>query len=82
VSSLVVRPAGPLAGDVQAFGAKNAVLKQMAACLLATGAHRLTNVPDITDVTVIARISIVTTTKIRPNRRRQRRETRPRQPGC
>jgi UDP-N-acetylglucosamine 1-carboxyvinyltransferase len=50
VSSLVVKPAGPLEGDVEALGAKNAVLKQMAACLLATGEHRLSNVPDITDV--------------------------------
>ncbi len=50
VSSLVVKPAGPLSGEVQAFGAKNAVLKEMAACLLATGTHRLTNVPAITDV--------------------------------
>ena len=50
----MVKPAGPLSGDVQAFGAKNAVLKQMAACLLATGRHQLTNVPDITDVTVMS----------------------------
>jgi UDP-N-acetylglucosamine 1-carboxyvinyltransferase len=42
-----------LAGEVQAGGAKNAVLKQMAACLLASGAHQLTNVPDITDVKVM-----------------------------
>ncbi len=40
-------------GEVQAHGAKNAVLKEMAACLLATGEHRLTNVPDITDVTMM-----------------------------
>jgi UDP-N-acetylglucosamine 1-carboxyvinyltransferase len=56
VSSLVVKPAGALEGEVQAFGAKNAVLKQMAACLLATGQHRLRNVPDITDVSVMARL--------------------------
>jgi UDP-N-acetylglucosamine 1-carboxyvinyltransferase len=56
VSSLVIKPAGPLAGEVRAGGAKNAVLKQMAACLLATGEHRLTNVPDITDVTVMANL--------------------------
>ena len=49
----MVKPAGPLAGDVQAFGAKNAVLKEMAACLLATGRHELANVPDITDVHVM-----------------------------
>lgn len=40
-------------GDVEAGGAKNAVLKQMAACLLASGSHQLTNVPDITDVHVM-----------------------------
>jgi UDP-N-acetylglucosamine 1-carboxyvinyltransferase len=56
VSFLVVKPAGPLAGDVQAFGAKNAVLKQMAACLLATGRHELVNVPDITDVDVMCEL--------------------------
>ncbi|MGC8510583.1 MAG: UDP-N-acetylglucosamine 1-carboxyvinyltransferase [Acidimicrobiales bacterium] len=56
MSVLVVKPAGPLAGDVQAFGAKNAVLKQMAACLLATGRHELENVPDITDVDVMCEL--------------------------
>jgi UDP-N-acetylglucosamine 1-carboxyvinyltransferase len=56
VSSVVVKPAGPLAGDVSALGAKNAVLKQMAACLLATGTHRLSNVPEITDVAIMAEL--------------------------
>ncbi|NNN08847.1 MAG: UDP-N-acetylglucosamine 1-carboxyvinyltransferase [Acidimicrobiaceae bacterium] len=54
MSSLVVQPRGPLSGEVQAFGAKNAVLKQMAACLLATGTHHLRNVPDITDVVIMS----------------------------
>jgi UDP-N-acetylglucosamine 1-carboxyvinyltransferase len=53
VISVVVKPRGPLNGEVQAFGAKNAVLKQMAACLLATGVHQLTNVPNITDVDIM-----------------------------
>ena len=56
MSSLLVKPAGPLSGDVQAFGAKNAVLKQMAACLLASGVHRLTNVPTISDVVVMTEL--------------------------
>lgn len=56
MSSLVIKPAGPLAGDVRAYGAKNAVLKQMAACLLATGEHHLTNVPDITDVNIMVEL--------------------------
>jgi len=53
VSSLLVSPVGPLHGEVYAFGAKNAVLKEMAACLLATGTHTLRNVPNITDVDIM-----------------------------
>ncbi len=41
---------------MRAYGAKNAVLKQMAACLLATGEHRLTNVPEISDVAVMSEL--------------------------
>ncbi|MGC8498697.1 MAG: UDP-N-acetylglucosamine 1-carboxyvinyltransferase [Acidimicrobiales bacterium] len=51
---VVVKPAGPLTGAVIARGAKNAVLKQIAACLLASGTHRLRNVPDISDVAVMS----------------------------
>lgn len=58
MSSLVVKPAGALEGDVRAYGAKNAVLKQMAACLLASGEHRLTNVPDITDVRIMSELLV------------------------
>ena len=50
----MVKPAGALEGEVRAYGAKNAVLKEMAACLLATGEHRLTNVPRISDVKVMS----------------------------
>jgi UDP-N-acetylglucosamine 1-carboxyvinyltransferase len=50
VTVLLVKPTGPLNGEVQAFGAKNAVLKQLAAVLLASGEHHLTNVPRISDV--------------------------------
>ncbi|HQT99733.1 MAG TPA: UDP-N-acetylglucosamine 1-carboxyvinyltransferase [Acidimicrobiales bacterium] len=56
MSSLVVKPAGPLEGEVLAYGAKNAVLKEMAACLLASGTHRLRNVPEITDVIVMGEL--------------------------
>jgi UDP-N-acetylglucosamine 1-carboxyvinyltransferase len=45
-------------GEARAYGAKNAVLKQMAACLLATGEHRLTNVPRISDVEVMGELLI------------------------
>jgi UDP-N-acetylglucosamine 1-carboxyvinyltransferase len=45
-------------GEARAYGAKNAVLKQMAACLLASGEHRLTNVPRISDVIVMSELLI------------------------
>jgi UDP-N-acetylglucosamine 1-carboxyvinyltransferase len=56
VSTVIIKPSGPLVGEVRAYGAKNAVLKQMAACLLASGEHHLTNVPDITDVAIMAEL--------------------------
>ncbi len=49
-SSFLVRPSGPIDGTVTISGAKNSVLKLMAATLLAEGAYRIENVPDITDV--------------------------------
>ena len=52
----MVKPAGALNGEVRAYGAKNAVLKEMAACLLASGEHRLTNVPRISDVKVMSEL--------------------------
>ena len=45
-----------LKGDVQVPGAKNSVLKLMAATLLAPGTSTLTNVPDIEDVTIMAEL--------------------------
>ncbi|HEX3981888.1 MAG TPA: UDP-N-acetylglucosamine 1-carboxyvinyltransferase, partial [Acidimicrobiales bacterium] len=53
---LVVTPNGPLSGTVRAGGAKNSVLKLMAACLLAEGRHVLTNVPQITDVDIMGEL--------------------------
>jgi UDP-N-acetylglucosamine 1-carboxyvinyltransferase len=58
VTSLVVKPVGPLHGQVRAYGAKNAVLKEMAACLLASGEHHLTNVPHITDVAKMSELLV------------------------
>ncbi len=52
----VVRPSGPLFGSVKINGAKNSVLKLMAATLLAEGTHHLYNVPDITDVKIVAQM--------------------------
>ncbi len=47
---IIVRHSGPLSGNVQVPGAKNSVLKLMAATLLAEGEYVLTNVPAIADV--------------------------------
>jgi UDP-N-acetylglucosamine 1-carboxyvinyltransferase len=51
--TIVVRGNGPLSGDVSVPGAKNSVLKLMAATLLCDGTFELTNVPDIADVTIM-----------------------------
>jgi UDP-N-acetylglucosamine 1-carboxyvinyltransferase len=45
-----------LAGEAHVTGAKNSVLKVMAASLLATGTTRLTNVPDIGDVPIMGEV--------------------------
>jgi UDP-N-acetylglucosamine 1-carboxyvinyltransferase len=45
-----------LAGEANVAGAKNSVLKVMAASLLASGTTRLTNVPDIGDVPIMAEV--------------------------
>jgi UDP-N-acetylglucosamine 1-carboxyvinyltransferase len=51
---IVVRKSGPLLGEIVVPGAKNSVLKLMAATLLAEGDYRLSNVPDIADVAIMA----------------------------
>ena len=62
---VVVHRSGPLRGEVIVPGAKNSVLKLMAATLLADGSHHLTNVPDIADVSImsdlLAAIGVTTT---------------------
>ena len=50
----VVRGSGPLSGAVDVVGAKNSVLKLMAAALLAEGRTILTNCPEILDVPLMA----------------------------
>ena len=56
VQRILVRPGPPLHGQVTAGGAKNSVLKLMAATLLAEGTHVLENVPNITDVDTMAEV--------------------------
>ncbi len=54
--ALEVSESGPLEGEVAISGAKNSVLKLMAASLLVPGRTVLRNVPDITDVTDMAEL--------------------------
>ncbi len=50
---IAVRGNGPLSGAVVVPGAKNSVLKLMAATLLTDGMFEITNVPEIVDVTIM-----------------------------
>jgi UDP-N-acetylglucosamine 1-carboxyvinyltransferase len=54
----VIRVEGgyPISGDVPIGGAKNSVLKLMAASLMAPGPYRITNVPDISDVKIMSEV--------------------------
>ena len=53
---ILIRRAGPLVGQVVIPGAKNSVLKLMAASLLAEGTYLLDNVPDIVDVGIMSEL--------------------------
>ena len=50
---IVIEGGRALRGRVEVLGAKNAVLKEMVATLLAPGLHRLRNVPGILDVALM-----------------------------
>ena len=56
MQQFTVRPAGRLRGEISVQGAKNSVLKPMAASLLAEGTTRIENVPRITDVEIMAEV--------------------------
>jgi UDP-N-acetylglucosamine 1-carboxyvinyltransferase len=53
---IVVEGGRALRGTVGVLGAKNAVLKEMAATLLAPGRHIISNVPGILDVELMGRV--------------------------
>jgi UDP-N-acetylglucosamine 1-carboxyvinyltransferase len=53
---IVVRAVGPLRGAVDVAGAKNSVLKLMAACLLTDGRSVLRGVPRIVDVGIMGEL--------------------------
>ena len=54
MSRIVAHRSGPLSGTIDVPGAKNSVLKLMVASLYASGEHRLTNVPEISDIEAMA----------------------------
>ncbi|MEL0000710.1 MAG: UDP-N-acetylglucosamine 1-carboxyvinyltransferase, partial [Acidimicrobiaceae bacterium] len=54
IEQMRVRGGGPLEGTIPVGGAKNSVLKLMAATLLAEGTYHLHNVPRITDVDLMS----------------------------
>jgi UDP-N-acetylglucosamine 1-carboxyvinyltransferase len=53
---ITVEGGRPLRGTIGVLGAKNAVLKEMAATLLAPGRHILSNVPGINDVALMGEV--------------------------
>ena len=68
-TEFVIEPGPPLSGEITISGAKNSVLKLMAATVLAEGTHTIYNVPDIHDVGVMCSLleSMGAKTSRRPN---------------
>lgn len=56
MAKFIINGGKPLSGQVQIYGAKNAVLPEMAAAILAKGKVTLDNVPQISDVEVMSDI--------------------------
>ncbi len=56
VDAWQIRPNGPLSGEVQVSGSKNAVTKHMVAATLGTAPSVITNAPDVGDVGITADI--------------------------
>ncbi len=55
-TEFVIEPGPPLSGEITISGAKNSVLKLMAATVLAEGTHTIYNVPDIFDVGIMCQL--------------------------
>ena len=55
-TEFVIEPGPPLSGEVTFSGAKNSVLKLMAATVMAEGTHTIYNVPDIFDVGIMCQL--------------------------
>ena len=71
MDKLVVRKSGPLKGEVVISGAKNSVLKLMAASILAEDVCVIENVPNLQDVRVMADILIALGMKVEWTKRNE-----------
>jgi len=71
LDKLVVRKSGPLKGEVVISGAKNSVLKLMAASILAEDVCVIENVPNLQDVRVMADILIALGMKVEWTKRNE-----------
>ena len=56
MDKIVIAGGIPLKGEVEISGAKNAALPILAATLLATGSHTLTNIPNLADIRTAKRL--------------------------
>jgi UDP-N-acetylglucosamine 1-carboxyvinyltransferase len=56
VEKLYIKGGTPLKGEVSVGGAKNSVLKLIAAALLVKGATKIYNVPQLTDVDIMLQV--------------------------
>ena len=61
---IVVNGGNPISGTIQIGGAKNSVLKLMAACVMASGETQLGNVPSISDVLIMQQVLTVIGAKV------------------
>ncbi|MBI9014582.1 MAG: UDP-N-acetylglucosamine 1-carboxyvinyltransferase [Clostridiales bacterium] len=71
MDKLVVRKSGPLMGEVVISGAKNSVLKLMAASILANDVCVIENVPNLQDVRVMAEILVALGMKVEWTKRNE-----------
>ena len=71
MDKLVVRKSGPLKGEVVISGAKNSVLKLMAASILAEDVCVIENVPNLQDVRVMAEILVALGMKVEWTKRNE-----------
>ncbi len=55
-TEFVIEPGPQLSGEITISGAKNSVLKLMAATVMASGTHTIYNVPDIFDVGIMCQL--------------------------